>query len=178
MRKWFYVSFMIVLMIGLCACEKKEQEEMLLDVNAETVSVDTTTEENIWVYVCGAVAQEGVYELPEGSRIYEAIDAAGGFLSDAEKSQVNQAEILSDEMTIYVPKVGEAEKDSQSDGKINLNQATKEQLMTLPGVGESRAESIIAYRETHGKFKKIEEIMNISGIKEALFDKIKDRIKI
>ncbi len=140
-------------------------------------------EDRICVYVCGAVETEGVYELPEGSRVYEAIEMAGGLTDEAATGQINQAEILTDEMQIYIPTKEEVtlqilQREEETDGKININTATKEELMKLSGVGEAKAESIINYREEHGSFQKIEDIMQISGIKEGMFQKIKDKIKV
>ena len=183
--------WMIVLIISLCAgligCQKKAEEKVSLEA-VELDQDETDTDENnestedtehIFVYVCGAVNREGVYELPGGSRVYEAIAMAGGFREDADARNVNQAEVLEDEERIYVPIVGEDVRvDDEKDARININKASKEELMTLPGVGESRAESIIKYREQQGAFQSIEEIMQVSGIKEGLFEKIKDFITI
>jgi competence protein ComEA len=181
----------MVLILTLCtvfvACQKGEHEnisleqveEEAMDKNAEDSSERTEDTEYIFVYVCGAVNCEGVYELPSGSRVYQAIEVAGGFREDADKSNVNQAEVLEDEERIYVPIVGEEISSvSEEDGKVNINKASKEELMTLPGVGESRAESIIQYREDVGAFQNIEDIMQVSGIKEGLFEKIKDLITV
>lgn len=181
MRRLGIVLMILAMLISLTGCKGKENETFALE------SIDTEEEQkgsqetngDIYVYVCGAVEQEGVYKLPAGSRIYEAVEMAGGFREDAAKSEVNQAEVLVDEARVYVPTFAEVvSAETESDGKINLNRATKEELMTLPGVGASRAESIIQYRNENGGFKSIEEIMQISGIKEGLFEKIKDLIKV
>lgn len=164
----------------------------------------------LYVYVCGAVERPGVYELPQGSRVYQAIEAAGGLTQDAEGKCLNQAEPLEDGSQITVYTREEAEKFSLTDpsavksqntgtggetavsgspsgnedagaqetSKVNLNTATKEELMTLPGIGESRADDIIAYRQTSGGFSSIEDIQNISGIKEKAFAKIRDYIEV
>lgn len=142
-----------------------------------------------FVYVCGAVQNPGVYELAEGSRIFEAIELAGGFREDACKDYINQAQAVSDAMKIYIPTVeeiknGEFHGEAGENGPdsapevslVNINTADIDKLLTLPGIGESRAEAIITYREDHGKFEKIEDIMQVSGIKEGAFKKIKDKI--
>ncbi|MBQ8804830.1 MAG: helix-hairpin-helix domain-containing protein [Tyzzerella sp.] len=181
MRRKIKIIFVVAfIMFCLAACKEEGTELTLLeDAVAEEEEAEAANPESIFVYVCGAVNCEGVYELPAGSRGYEAIDKAGGFRSDAATSQINQAEILQDEATLYVPTVYEiAESQAEDDGKVNLNTAAKEELMTLPGVGEAKALSIISYREEQGGFKTIEDIMQISGIKEGLFNKIKDYIKI
>lgn len=145
-------------------------------------------QEVCFVYVCGAVRKPGVYELPAESRVYEAVEAAGGMTDEAEKTALNLAEQLSDGQQIYVPTEEEAKTSDQpvsgnaaaagNDGKINLNTASKEELMTLPGIGEAKADSIVRYRETNGDFRSSEELMKIEGIKDGIFNRIKDRIKV
>lgn len=179
MRRWKFILLILMVLMSTVACGKKEEVLSLETVEPEEESKDKETDEEIYVCVCGAVNQEGVYKLPVGSRIYEAIEMAGGFREDAATAEVNQAEVLQDEDRLYVPTISETvSAETEDDGKINLNKATKEELMILPGVGASRAESIIQYRNENGGFKSIEEIMQISGIKEGLFEKIKDLIKV
>ena len=146
----------------------------------------------IQVYVCGAVASPGVYTLPEGSRVYEAVEMAGGFLDTADPRALNQARMLSDGEQVTVLTVeevqngetveqgsaGEDLSGASDRGKVNINTADEAGLMTIPGIGESRAQAIIAYREENGKFESIEDIMKIDGIKEKMFDKIKDSITV
>lgn len=144
------------------------------------------TEETIWVHMCGAVAVPGIYELPKGSRIYDGVAKAGGFTANADMNYYNLAQLLTDGMKIEVPLSGETEKTAasreqasgteQSSGLININTATAEQLQTLPGIGASRAADIIAYREKNGGFQKKTDIMQVSGIKESVYGKIKDLI--
>ena len=144
------------------------------------------------VHVCGEVANPGIYELPAGSRIYEAVKAAGGFTENAAEESVNLASPIEDGVQIRIYSKEEAETlaagaapfdgfEASGEGKepvVNLNTATKEELMTLSGIGESRAEDIIRYREENGGFQNIEDIMKVSGIKDAAFQKIKDRITV
>lgn len=146
------------------------------------------TEESICVYICGAVVNAGVYELPRGSRVIQVIEAAGGLKEDADMYLVNQARIVEDgeQIRIYTKEeaievnlqINNQDSGETADSKININTASKEDLMTLPGIGESKAESIITYRQTQGSFQAIEDIMNITGIKEAVFSKIKDKITV
>ncbi len=155
---------------------------------ADTAETEPAEPETIWVYVCGAVRVPGVYELPADGRVYQALEAAGGALEEAELRSLNQAAVLTDgeQITVYT-----AEEIEQSGGipvpgaeaqagrgKINLNTAGQEELMTLAGIGQARARAIIAYREEHGPFTAIEEVMNIEGIKEKAFGKIKDEIEV
>lgn len=149
----------------------------------------------VFVHVCGQVKEPGVYELPEGSRVYEAIRVAGGFTGEAAGDYLNLAQEVLDGMKLEVPDREQAELwksqgqwDSTAsaymgspDGdsaKVNINTASREELMSLKGIGESRAEDIIRYRERFGGFKSIDDIMNVPGIKEAAFEKIKDSITI
>ena len=175
------ILMLVLLLVISSACERDEKETFQLE------SADTTEEKveqkkeqkTIFVYVCGAVNREGVYELPVGSRVYEAIEKAGGFLDTAAVTSVNQAELLEDEEKLYIPTQEEATLiQTVEDGKVNLNTATKDELQTIPGVGESKASLIIKYREEHGKFQTIEDVMNISGIKEGMFEKMKEYIKV
>lgn len=154
-----------------------------------TGSNDDKMTAGIYVYVCGSVAKPGVYELNEGSRICDALELAGGVTEDGVPEALDQAKPVADGQTIYVPNsseewdrtsqdnsgVGSSTSDPAMTG-ININTASKDELMTLPGIGESKATDIIRYREEHGGFKTIEEIMNIQGIKEGVFNKIKDMI--
>ena len=150
--------------------------------SAEAVTkADGVEESTLFVHICGQVVSPGVYELPLGSRIYEAVEAAGGFTQEAEQNYVNLAQVLEDGLQIEIPdKEGALEKKQQeaaaADGLVDINTATKQQLCTLPGVGEGKADSIIAYRESNGGFSSIEEIMKVEGIKEGMFARIKDKI--
>ena len=139
----------------------------------------------ICVHIVGCVVNPGVYDVAEGSRIYEVVRLAGGFLPEADESYLNLASIVFDGQKIEVLSKEEAKtakpfvsatETETSKKLININTATKEELMQLAGIGESRALSIISYREKHGGFKKISDIMKVSGIKEAAFEKIKDYI--
>lgn len=145
------------------------------------------------VYVCGAVESPGIYSLPENSRLYEAIRMAGGFSKEADPAYHNLARSIEDGERIYILSSSETKaltteqqvageegtaSISQANGLINLNTATAEQLMTLPGIGEARAADILAYRAKIGQFTDVEELMNVSGIGEARFEKIKDKITV
>ncbi len=191
------------------------------DGSAQTVGGEQPADSTvIWVHVCGAVRKAGVYELPAGSRVFEAVQEAGGFAADADESYVNQAQRLSDGAKLVIPTVEQVEEaagDSRTeagrigiveqagvqeagygvsaagtgdsdgrtdpvsvsaDGRININTAPEAQLCEIPGIGATRAAAIAAYRQEHGGFSSIEEIMNVSGIKEGTYAKIKDRITV
>ena len=171
---------------------------------------DASSEEakTLVVHICGAVSAPGVYELPAGSRIIDAVEAGGGFLPEADEACCNLAEEIVDGCQIYIMTKSESCADGQTEkkagiqtspdsdmqttdrnvrsnsapalenGLVNLNTADIAALTTLPGIGESRAKAIISYREQHGAFAKIEDIMKISGIKQAAFSKIKDKITV
>ncbi len=179
------------LVLGLCVClaglsgcfeaEDTVSYQTGLRTAAETAVLQETaaeTKEKIVVHVCGAVKMPGVYEFEAGSRVYQAVEAAGGFLAEAQTKAVNLADILTDGRQIWIPAEGEseAEPEAAADRKVSINRAEKEELMELPGIGESRAEAIIAYRTEHGNFLHPEDIMLVPGIKEAAYAKLKDRI--
>ncbi len=133
----------------------------------------------LYVYVCGCVENPGVYSLEEGARICDALELAGGVSKEGKPETLHQAEPLADGQTIYVPSKFEVvDTTSEEDGLVDINKADKAGLMTLPGIGESKAEVILQYREEHGAFQSIEDLMQIPGIKEGVFDKIKDSIKV
>lgn len=175
--------------------EEKDTSEEQMSENAseETSGREKKSEEKLCVFVCGQVAAPGVYELAPDSRIYQAVEAAGGLLETAAGDYVNQAEPVADGQRVYIPSVEEVQTEGSrpdsaggdvslstaaSDGRVNLNTAGKEELMTLTGIGERKAEAIIQYRETSGGFGSIEELMQVEGIKEGTFEKIKEDIVI
>jgi competence protein ComEA len=166
------------LLLEAAASEEDSGAAAFGESGAETEKSDT-----VLVYICGAVMTPGVYEVEVGSRICDVLELAGGFSDDAGTDYLNLAETVSDGEKVYVPTVDELEvelaaEEEAAPGKININTATKEQLVTLPGIGESKADSIIAYRTEHGGFSSIEEIMEIPGIKDAVFSKIKELITV
>ncbi len=157
---------------------------------SETVTgqEETNNEENyseIVIDVEGAVVYPGIVKLSEGSRIYEAIEEAGGLLETADTKYVNLAEEITDGSIIYVPFQGEntqqyasgtTQGGDSSASLININTAGKDELMQLPGIGEAYAQAIIDYRSSAGSFKNKEDLMNVSGIGEAKFEKIEPLI--
>lgn len=149
------------------------------------------------IHVCGAVNTPGVYPFRDGMRLFEAVALAGGFAPDADEDWQNQAQPLQDGQRLYIYTLEEtkalseaqpdgaqaagafaADAQAQPDAKVNINTADKAALMSLPGIGESRAEAILQYRTEHGGFSAVEEIQEISGIKNAVYSKIKDRITV
>lgn len=147
-----------------------------------------------FVHICGEVAEPGVYGLKEGSRIFQAVEAAGGFTPEAAADSLNLAAPVKDGMRVQVPSLKEAEalteeellklsgqtepEAAQGTKMVNINTASVDELTTLNGIGRSRAEDIVRYRTEYGPFRAIEEIKNIPGIKDALFLKIKDSITV
>lgn len=134
----------------------------------------------ISVHLVGAVNKPGVYQLPEGSRVYELLELGGGFTDEAEKEALNQARPLLDGEQIYVHRVGEA-PPAYRNGEVslvNINRASAAELTALPGIGEVRAAQIVEHRERHGYFKAKEDIMEVGGIGQATFDNIVELITI
>lgn len=166
-----------------CRDEENEKSTEMMQ-SAETMLV---------VHICGAVNDEGVYELETGSRIIDAVNMAGGLTDSACERAVNLSEKLEDAQRIYIPTLEEVENGSfrndigavndtgtvaADDGRVNINTADANLLMSLNGIGSTRAEAIIAYREENGEFKKEEDIMNVSGIGESSYQKLKEKIKV
>ena len=192
MRRFVIFIVNIMCLTFLVGCESGEnsviQDTSTGDIS-EADSEDETfgglgSEEEIAVYVCGAVSSPGVYYLPYGAIKEDALNLAGGFLDGAATTYVNLAEPVEEGEQIYFPYLEELGEDysplslERTDGKVNINKADKEELMTLPGIGENKAEAIIKYREKNGAFQNIEDITNIPGIKEGVYNNIRDYIVV
>lgn len=186
----------------------KHTSDADIDNGSEAVSDKEMQQAMIYVDVCGAVANPGVFQLAAGSRVFQAIEAAGGYLPEAALTCVNRAGVLTDGQQLYILTQEEMEWQGldpaemagasdgqmngsagtgqntgmtaqvQQDNRININTADEAQLTTLTGIGATRAQAIIAYREENGPFAAIEDIMNVQGIKEGTFAKIKDEIVV
>lgn len=174
----------------------EEIDEFFLEADMENEDViDQLDEEElsapleIAIDVKGEVKNPGVYFMDEGMRVIDVIEKAGGVLKDAETAAVNFAQLLTDQMVVYIPKVGEElpsidllveedAKESLVSGGIDINTAEKAELMSLNGIGEVKAENIISYREENGKFSTIEELKNVSGIGEKTFENLEDEILV
>lgn len=176
------------------AREKEETQELIREAEGQ----GTDEPDKICVHVCGRVMNPGVYMLSPDSRIYEAVEMAGGLCEDAAGEWLNQASQMEDGQQIYVPSKEEAAQEYKGareaegssvqteslggmeagDGKVNLNTASEEQLMTLSGIGKAKASAIVRYREEHGGFQSIEELKEVEGIKDGVFNKVKDQIRI
>lgn len=186
----------------------KHTSDADIDNGSEAVSDKEMQQAMIYVDVCGAVANPGVFQLAAGSRVFQAIEAAGGYLPEAAQTCVNRAGVLTDGQQLYILTQEEMERQGldpaeivkasdgqmngsagtgqntgmtaqvQQDNRININTADEAQLTTLTGIGATRAQAIIAYREENGPFAAIEDIMNVQGIKEGTFAKIKDEIVV
>ncbi len=199
MKRKINICF-IFLMFSIClvtfsSCGKTSYLDKSQDSNSTTETSDkknsskdgssknttSKTSGKCFVQVSGAVNSPGVYELSGEPRIFHAILMAGGLREDADVSSLNQAEKISDGQKIVIKTRDEAAMEaaiSADDGKVNINTADAKTLMTLPGIGESKANSIIKYRESKGSFNSIEDIKNISGIKDGVYNKIADSIKV
>lgn len=184
-RKFFKNFLWIFMGIMLSGCQKEAMEfswDVKQEVAEQEMEVDETqVERTVFVHVCGAVESPGVYELPASSRIVDAIEAAGGFLQEAASDQINLAAVLQDgdQIKIWTEEEAKDRADIEAEaqeGLLDLNTATLSQLMQLPGIGQTKAEAILLYREEIGKFQTIEELKNVSGIKESVFEKVKDKI--
>lgn len=199
MWKNYKVLLVYIFIVGLlCGCSREEElyplghteqtrqeadeEEVVKEAGDDSsVSSESASQSIIYVHVCGAVKMPGVVEIPEGSRAQAAIDAAGGFAEAADTSYVNLAAPIEDGEQLFIPTKEEAEalrknQAAAESGIVNLNTADVRLLCTLPGIGESRAGDIVAYRQEHGGFTDTKEIMQVPGIKASTYEKIKDLI--
>lgn len=208
------VLIALTILVSGCADEKEVYSlEEILSIEANAAGDDDgAKEENtketeaglpptVWVHICGEVSTPGIYELPEGSRVYDVLVLAGGFTAEADTTHYNLAQVISDGMKLEIPGRREGSKGNTAvtnthggvdttgitgtptggepeNALININTATTQQLQTLPGIGESRAADIVSYREKNGYFQSIEQIMEVSGIKETVFEKIKELITV
>ena len=163
----------------------EESEAVVTTVMAEKTEESTTLEAVIFVDIKGEVKKPGVYQMKVGDRVKDALDAAGGLTAEADSQKVNLAQRVEDQMVIVVPKVGEeaeaipagaTSKEVAKEGKVNINTATVEELKTLKGVGEKKAEAIIEYRKKNGSFKTKEDLMKVRGIGKKLFESFEERI--
>ena len=205
----FFMVSIIVYYIYSSINNFESESSMQNDTSAFSTSEDVKNEisedsekDEILIHISGSVKNEKVISLPEGSRIQDAINAAGGLTDEADLTNINLAYILEDGEKIYIPKKGEefaeesyssavsSETSSVKTGissstissskttKININKATQTELETIPGIGPSTALKIIDYREENGKFNSIEDIKNVSGIGDAKYEKMKDYITV
>jgi len=185
-RTFLFILVAFVTLLPACGVRERisyadeintyEEDDSAFDSQSESKA---SFRADIYVYVTGCVVNPGVYIMPEGSRVYDAVNAAGGVTEEGDGSHMNMVNIIQDGEKINVPTAAEfsAEDASGTSGKVNINQATLSQLTGISGIGESKAKAIIAYREKHGSFSKKEDIMKVSGIKEGTFEKIKDYIE-
>ncbi|PQZ58590.1 MULTISPECIES: helix-hairpin-helix domain-containing protein [Bacillus] len=192
-KKWLGLVVIIGTLIFLFFWKMNQHTEQTLittEVQAKDVEkkskpkiLDTKEQKKIIIIdVKGAVFKEGVYEMKEGDRVKEAVEKAGGLLPDADMKKVNLAQMVQDQMLLYVPNKNELVQEgttfSKSEGKVQINTASKEQLEKITGIGSRKAESILKYREEHGPFQKIDDLLEIDGIGAKSLEKIKDQIII
>ena len=185
------VGGILLILVGVGGLFSKKEESVEGTTVVETTmlvektEVSTTQETVIFVDIKGAVKNPGVYQMKVGDRVKDALEAAGGLTEEADSQKVNLAKRLEDQMVIVVPKVGEeseeiptgeTRKEATKEGKVNINTATVEELKTLKGVGEKKAEAIIEYRKKNGSFQTKEDLMKVRGIGKKLFESFQERI--
>ena len=199
------IGMFFSLVMFMTGCQRKDEAIVLIpsgedvaefpsleavEQAAEPVGSSVTVQEPakaepqmIYVYVCGAVQDPGVVEVPEGSRAEEALRLVGGMTVEADPFYVNLAETVTDGQKLYFPTLEEAETleaevKATAEGLVNINTASAEELCALPGIGASRAADIVRYREQNGAFQTKEDIMKVSGIKQNAYDKLCDKITV
>ncbi|SFB37232.1 competence protein ComEA [Acetitomaculum ruminis DSM 5522] len=180
---------LIIMMLSLSACGLKEESvsDFILedsnDISTSETSENSEVSEDIYVYVCGQVNNPGVFKLKKDDRIFKAIEMAGGTTENADISGINQAQKLEDGQMINIPSFGdesieEVSKENADDGKVNINTADEQTLTLLSGIGEKRARDIIDYRNSNGNFSSVEDLKKVKGIKNGVYNKIKDFVKV
>lgn len=198
-NKFSIAILVISLTVIISGCTKSsylEYREKEADAEVSSQSSDTSEQadesseaSSVFVQVAGAVNNPGVYELKPDSRVYEAIEAAGGLTDDAFDIDLNQAATIEDGQKIYVYNDSEMQEISvaqaspggvgtESSQLLNINTASEEELTSLSGIGASKARAIVSYRTDNGSFSKTEDIMNVEGIGEGTYSKIKDQITV
>lgn len=189
------LTIIIIIYLGVLYFSGKGEKELVKN-NTESIYVEEENEEvskemivenkkKLVVEIKGQVNNPNIYYLEDGSIINDLINEAGGLTNKAAISNINRAELLTDHACIVIPSIDEeagnemiSSSNSIKSDKININTATAEELDKLPGVGPAKAEDIISYRESNGRFKTIEELKNVKGIGESSFEKIKEKITI
>ena len=191
-RKYIYIITIIIFIIFciMVIIRKRELKDNNINytVNKEDIIVNNDKindeEEYIYVDIKGEVINPNVYKIKKGLRVIDVINLAGGLTEESDTSNINLSKIVTDEMVIVIKSKNNEEVYIDSDVDINnnnqlidINTCTIDELLTLPGIGESKANNIIEYRKKN-KFNTINDIMNVSGISESLFNKIKEYIKV
>lgn len=185
-RRVQIINILLVVIFIFSGCTRRSDVMIASRQEKTTTARKSSSKDSIYVYICGEVKHPGVYKFSKDDRIVVAIKASGGLTSKASAESINQAEKMKDGQQITIPSKKQVTKKETTDvnatqsssGKININTASVEELKTLSGIGESKANDIISYREEHGSFTSPEDIMKIQGIKEGIYNKIKDKITI
>lgn len=165
---------------------ENHEVQILVEETSDSSELVVASSETYYVDIKGAVNKPGMYEITSGTRLIEGLELAGGLVADADADQLNFAQLLVDQMVIYVPKVGEEipapltgtqspEVDNQP-GLVNINRADRTELQQLPGIGAVKAEAIIAYREEHGSFQSLEDLSKVNGFGKKTVERLKPGI--
>lgn len=175
------VALVITVVIGIVRGASAPVETVTID---EAAAPDASPSTSLYVHVSGAVAQPGLYVLRSDARVVDAIAAAGGFAADAEESGINLARTLADGEQLVVPVVGEvpsAAADTGAaagDGRVNLNTADESELDTLPRIGPAIAQRIIEWRDQHGRFTSVDDLLAVPGIGEKMLTALRDLVTV
>ncbi len=181
-KYYIYIIIIVVSVFALFLSWDFDKEPEVNLVN--TISEQDVNNPYIYVDIRGSILNPGVYKVETGTRLFQLISLSGGFTDDVKENVVNQSVLLEDEMYIYIPNInddieqGSSNSDNVDSKLVNINTASKTELETLSGIGPSTAQSIIDYREEHGEFLSIEDLMKVPGIGEATFNDIKSDITV
>lgn len=175
---FFGVIGLLVILAGVMYTLEKNESQVIMEPFVETISKEKV-EEFVYVYICGEIKEAKVYKVPVETRLMEVVEIAGGMTDEAAIEMVNLARKVIDGEQIYIPSKNEIKiNETLGTRKVSINNGTLEELMTLAGIGEAKAKAVIDYRKKKGQFLKLEDIMLVEGIKEGMFDKIKDEIRL
>jgi len=191
-RGYIILTLVYIIVFGVYVAYERRPQPEPIEIIEPTVAI-TPTEAPIQIHVAGAVRDPGVYSFPANSRLFQAIEAAGGMTADADQESVNLADLLRDGQRAYIPKIGTPPPPAPTSigvakagvgygesigGLVNINTATSQELEALPGIGPTYAARIIAYRESQGPFTEPAQIMQVKGIGKVCYERIKTCITV
>lgn len=177
---FFAIGVLVIgssLTVAWLLISRSEQTDQNVSVAQEMTMTEESTTQSWFVDIKGAVQKEGVYEVSASMRVKDVIDLAGGFKEDADKTQVNLAQVVQDEMVIIVPIIGEEQTSLESETTVDLNTASKDTLMTVKGIGEKKAELILDYRQKK-RIKKLEDLLELKGFSEKFIESIRPLVRV
>ncbi|WP_194841993.1 helix-hairpin-helix domain-containing protein [Gracilibacillus salitolerans] len=189
-KNWYLVLVVAAILLWLLIDPSREEpnevaDQIMEENNSEMLEEEELVPTEYKIDIKGEIKNPGVYQVTENDRVEDVIHLAGGFSSNADNQMINLAERVYDEMVIYVPAKGENAEEKQQvidtgndDQQVKVNIASIEEMQTIPGIGEVKANAIIEYRETYGRFEKLEDLTKVSGIGDKTVEKLEEYVRI